>query len=611
MPVLFAGRIIQAIGGDAAWIVGFATIADVVGPDDTSRTLTTVSVFFMSGLLVGPLVSGILMQLIGYWPTWGTALAVLAIDVIMRCIMIDSPKGAGNIKSQSAIESLDGKTSKTKVEEDPEAASETSSLLPRPWTTDQHTQNDEDKASDEKPSGPSSLSFYKVILTNPHALIGMAFQATSALILVSFDATLPLHVARNFGWNTSQTSLMFLFLQMPTFILSPLTGWLRDRVGPRTPTGVGYLLTALFLWLLGTPGEDGLFWGSGERGQAVYMASLVGLGIARTLYAGSGVIEMTCKFPFPSAPSIHGNPIYTECVLSDAVKDLQGNNPHVFGPNGGFSKAYSLCNMSWTFGMLIGPVLLGSVNELAGYYYMNALVGKWFFIFYFFCTTTLLITILIIWNSSNNKLCVKSAGFHIYWEELIVRTCYDCINISNNNRVLDLIYIFLLVPACNTRPGIPEHFQWETPSRASLHRCLGHDEVMLLPLISSTSTSTTSDNPTLLNNQHIKYYLLIAMARAAIGKMSWEKYALRPVQNATPATLPVFLYGTAWKKDQTTDLVHQALRSGFRAVDTAAQPKHYREDLVGEGVRRAIKDGTVRREDLYVSLFSPLVADCT
>lgn len=44
------------------------------------------------------------------------------------------------------------------------------------------------------------------------------------------------------------------------------------------------------------------------------------------------------------------------------------------------------------------------------------------------------------------------------------------------------------------------------------------------------------------------------MARA-IGKMSWEKYALRPVQNGPPATLPVFIYGTAWKKDRTADLV--------------------------------------------------------
>ncbi|KAL4892068.1 NADP-dependent oxidoreductase domain-containing protein [Aspergillus ambiguus] len=90
------------------------------------------------------------------------------------------------------------------------------------------------------------------------------------------------------------------------------------------------------------------------------------------------------------------------------------------------------------------------------------------------------------------------------------------------------------------------------------------------------------------------------MARASLSKMSWEKYSLRPVQGAHPVVLPVFLYGTAWKKDQTTDLVHQALSAGFRAVDTAAQPKHYREDLVGEGIRRALRDGVVRREDLHI-----------
>lgn len=82
--------------------------------------------------------------------------------------------------------------------------------------------------------------------------------------------------------------------------------------------------------------------------------------------------------------------------------------------------------------------------------------------------------------------------------------------------------------------------------------------------------------------------------------MSWEKYTLRPVQNAASASIPVFIYGTAWKKDRTADLVHRAINAGFRGVDTAAQPRHYREDLVGEGMRRAIKDGTVRREDLHV-----------
>lgn len=89
------------------------------------------------------------------------------------------------------------------------------------------------------------------------------------------------------------------------------------------------------------------------------------------------------------------------------------------------------------------------------------------------------------------------------------------------------------------------------------------------------------------------------MARA-VGKM-WEKYCLRPALDSTPTMIPVFLYGTAWKKDQTADLVYTAVNTGFRGIDTAAQPRHYQEHLVGDGIRRAIAEGIVRREDLYVS----------
>lgn len=64
---------------------------------------------------------------------------------------------------------------------------------------------------------------------------------------------------------------------------------------------------------------------------------------------------------------------------------------------------------------------------------------------------------------------------------------------------------------------------------------------------------------------------------------------------------PPFIYGTAWKKDRTTTLVKEALEAGFRAVDTAAQPRHYREDLVGDSLRQAYQDGRIKREDLFVS----------
>ena len=39
--------------------------------------------------------------------------------------------------------------------------------------------------------------------------------------------------------------------------------------------------------------------------------------------------------------------------------------------------------------------------------------------------------------------------------------------------------------------------------------------------------------------------------------------------------LPPIIYGTAWKKEQTAELVDQAITLGFRGIDAACQPKHY------------------------------------
>jgi diketogulonate reductase-like aldo/keto reductase len=64
--------------------------------------------------------------------------------------------------------------------------------------------------------------------------------------------------------------------------------------------------------------------------------------------------------------------------------------------------------------------------------------------------------------------------------------------------------------------------------------------------------------------------------------------------------LPPLIYGTAWKKEKTRALVCQAVLAGFRAVDTAAQPKHYREDLVAQGIVDAMHGAGITRSELYV-----------
>jgi diketogulonate reductase-like aldo/keto reductase len=64
--------------------------------------------------------------------------------------------------------------------------------------------------------------------------------------------------------------------------------------------------------------------------------------------------------------------------------------------------------------------------------------------------------------------------------------------------------------------------------------------------------------------------------------------------------VPRFLYGTAWKEDETQRLASLALQQGFRAIDTANQRRHYYEAGVGQAVAAAIKSGLVARDDLFL-----------
>ncbi|HEY9714323.1 MAG TPA: aldo/keto reductase [Chroococcales cyanobacterium] len=63
--------------------------------------------------------------------------------------------------------------------------------------------------------------------------------------------------------------------------------------------------------------------------------------------------------------------------------------------------------------------------------------------------------------------------------------------------------------------------------------------------------------------------------------------------------IPDFMYGTAWKKEATTSLVELAVRTGFTAIDTANQLRHYDEVRVGEALLSLRKEG-VEREKLFL-----------
>ncbi|MGH3281971.1 MAG: hypothetical protein ACRDNW_22935, partial [Trebonia sp.] len=76
--------------------------------------------------------------------------------------------------------------------------------------------------------------------------------------------------------------------------------------------------------------------------------------------------------------------------------------------------------------------------------------------------------------------------------------------------------------------------------------------------------------------------------------------------SAAGVRMPKILYGTAWKKGETEQLVAMALQQGFRGIDTACQPRHYDEAGAGAGIAAAL-EGKLQRPDLYVQTkFTPV-----
>ena len=71
------------------------------------------------------------------------------------------------------------------------------------------------------------------------------------------------------------------------------------------------------------------------------------------------------------------------------------------------------------------------------------------------------------------------------------------------------------------------------------------------------------------------------------------------ITSAANVRVPRIIYGTAWKKSETAQLVEKAIRRGFRGIDTACQPKHYNESGVGAGVALGLR-GALARADLYL-----------
>ncbi|OQE35332.1 hypothetical protein PENCOP_c013G07433 [Penicillium coprophilum] len=317
LVVLLLGRVLQGIAGSAVWIVGLATAADTVNENHMGKMMGLIMSFASAGIISGPMVSGILLDSVGYWLTWCVPLGILVIDIIARLLMIENPHHSSPVSDD---------------------ADETTTLLP------EHI---------EPHDASTTFGFWIFLLRDSRVLTALAVTILTTAILTSFHATLPLHTEEAFGWKPRQVGITFFLLSVPALFLSTPAGWLRDRIGVRLPITISLALHAIFHVLVGVAGNDRFPWASSQhRGPVLYISSIICLGILRPFVTGVGPVEVTAS-----------------------VRDYEKATPGIFGPRGGLSRVYAMTDVAATGGMTIGPAVSGFLREKVGYTSMNWAFG--------------------------------------------------------------------------------------------------------------------------------------------------------------------------------------------------------------------------------------------
>ncbi|KAL8641308.1 MAG: hypothetical protein Q9228_001860 [Teloschistes exilis] len=274
--ILSFSRIFQAGAASILWIASLATIADTVGSANMGKTMGVVGPIVRSGGFLGPVVAGALLPSIGYWPTWSVAIAMVALDLILRLAMTeqsgvaerDTSSVVGSTKDSHEVEVDAASAAKAQEWVTPsigttrcEAGSDQDSLrpdvitplLPAPMVAASTSAG----ATTER---LTTTGCFLLMLRQRRIISSMLIAILVSIAYNSFNTTLALQVEEAFQWGPRQVGLLFIALAGPSVILGPSVGWLRDSIGVRLPTILGTGLATISYVLIGLAGSHTLAW---------------------------------------------------------------------------------------------------------------------------------------------------------------------------------------------------------------------------------------------------------------------------------------------------------------------------------------------------------------
>ena len=338
IEVLLAARILQGASGGVVWTVSLIIMTDRVESSELGQALGYVALARTIGVVMGPLLGGVLYERTGYYSVFALSFAFLVIDGIFRLTFIEARSARIWEPSVYPVELSSDECAEERIrnrmEKGPEEPLErtSSAFITSPLRRCLHM------VHRRLPPTITLLGDVRLDVS----LWGCFLQA---VFLSGFDATIPIFVSRTFQWNSLAAGLIFLALVIPTSI-SPLIGWLSDKHGPRWYTAAGYILSTIPLILLRLVDHD-------TTGQKILLAALLAV--------------------FGATGTLFEIPVWAEVVKCTEIRVAAHTRQYSAG--GAVGQAYGLLNLFYALGVTVGPLLTGFIYEHAGWGNMVLVLG--------------------------------------------------------------------------------------------------------------------------------------------------------------------------------------------------------------------------------------------
>ena len=294
--------------------------------------------FISAGSIWAPFLGGLLYEKAGYIGVIGVSFAVLAIDFIMRVVVIE--KKVAQRYGLDDSKDIDDQNEQDGEQNDDEANGEQQPLL-----GEVEDDEDEFKVSEDQPKIARMIPILPC-LANPALLTAFLLALVQALLLGSFDATVATVSRELFGFDSLFAGILFLPLGILDLIFSPLAGWSVDRYGTKPASVISFAFMVPVLILLRLPHAGGVdqitFYG--------ILLALAGIGLSGT-----------------GAPSI--------VEAGAIVQKYHETNKGFFGESGPYAQLYGLNSMLFNVGLTLGPELAGELKQTIGYGNMNLVLA--------------------------------------------------------------------------------------------------------------------------------------------------------------------------------------------------------------------------------------------